>query len=153
VGTCVEVESELTLTTVVRTGRSARVDDGGGASEFVNRLGIRCRVAVPIIVEGCLWGSISAGTNREQFPADAEQRMAAFTELAGTAIANADSCAELAASRRRIVSASDDTRRRSSTGMPMPICPTSSGGTPGRGQETDHRSTRLLQPPYGRVSR
>src|SRR5438105_1389120 len=69
VGTCVEVESELTLTTVVRTGRSARVDDGGGASEFVNRLGIRCRVAVPIIVEGSLWGSISAGTNREQFPA------------------------------------------------------------------------------------
>jgi len=38
--------------------------------------------------------------------------MAAFTELAGTAIANADSRAELAASRRRLVAASDETRRR-----------------------------------------
>jgi PAS domain S-box-containing protein len=111
VGTRVELESELTLTKVVRTGRSAR-DDYGGASELVNRLGIRCSVAVPIIVEGSLWGSIAAGTNREQFPADAEQRMAAFTELAGTAIANADSRAELAASRWRIVAASDETRRQ-----------------------------------------
>jgi PAS domain S-box-containing protein len=111
VGTRVELESELPLTKVVRTGRSAR-DDYGGASELVNRLGIRCSVAVPIIVEGSLWGSIAAGTNREQFPADAEQRMAAFTELAGTAIANADSRAELAASRWRIVAASDETRRQ-----------------------------------------
>ncbi len=38
--------------------------------------------------------------------------MAAFTELAGTAIANADSRSELAASRRRIVAASDEARRR-----------------------------------------
>jgi signal transduction histidine kinase len=98
----------LALTTVIRTGRSARVDD----SEILKGWGIRCSVAVPIIVEGSLWGSIAAGTNREQFPADAEQRMAAFTELAGTAIANADSRAELAASRRRIVAASDETRRR-----------------------------------------
>jgi PAS domain S-box-containing protein len=112
VGTRVAPESELALTKVVRTGRSARVDDFGGASELVDRLGIRCGVAVPIMVEGSLWGSIAAGTNREQFPADAEQRMAAFTELAGTAIANADSRAELAASRRRIVAASDETRRR-----------------------------------------
>jgi PAS domain S-box-containing protein len=108
VGTHVELEWELALTTVIRTGRSARVDD----SEILKGWGIRCSVAVPIIVEGSLWGSIAAGTNREQFPADAEQRMAAFTELAGTAIANADSRAELAASRRRIVAASDETRRR-----------------------------------------
>jgi PAS domain S-box-containing protein len=116
VGSHVKLESELALTKVVRTGRSARVDDYSRASEFVNRrtqrLGIRCAVAVPIMVGGSLWGSIAAGTNREQFPADAEQRMADFTELLATAIANADSRDELAASRRRIVAASDEARRR-----------------------------------------
>ena len=116
VGSRVKLESELALTMVVRTGRSARVDDYSRASEFVNRrvqrLGIRCAVAVPIMVGGSLWGSIAAGTNREQFPADAEKRMADFTELLATAIANADSRYELAASRRRIVAASDEARRR-----------------------------------------
>jgi PAS domain S-box-containing protein len=116
VGSRVALESELALTTVVRTARSARVDDGTRASEFADRraqrLGIRCTVAVPIMVEGSLWGSIAAGTEREQFPADAEQRMAEFTELLATAIANADSRSELAASRRRIVAASDEARRR-----------------------------------------
>jgi signal transduction histidine kinase len=38
--------------------------------------------------------------------------MAKFTELAATAIANAESRSELAASRARIVAASDETRRR-----------------------------------------
>jgi PAS domain S-box-containing protein len=116
VGSRVKLESELALTMVVRTGRSARIDDYTRASEFIERraqrLGIRCTVAVPIMVGGSLWGAIAAGTNREQFPADAEQRMADFTELLATAIANADSRAELAASRRRIVTAADEARRR-----------------------------------------
>jgi PAS domain S-box-containing protein len=116
VGSRVKLESELALTMVVRTGRSARVDGYSGASEFVGRraqrLGIRCAVGVPIMVGGSLWGAIAAGTDREQFPADAEQRMADFTELLATAIANADSRAELAASRRRIVAAADEARRR-----------------------------------------
>jgi signal transduction histidine kinase len=64
------------------------------------------------MVEGSLWGSIAAGTEREQFPADAEQRMAEFTELAGTALANAQSRSELTASRARVVAASDQTRRQ-----------------------------------------
>ena len=38
--------------------------------------------------------------------------MAGFTELVGTAIANADSRAQLTASRARIVAAADDARRR-----------------------------------------
>lgn len=115
VGSRLKLESELALTRVVRTGRPARVDDYSHATESVTRrarrLGIHSAVAVPIMVGGSLWGSIAAGTEREQFPADAEQRMADFTELLATAIANADSRAELAASRRRIVAASDETRR------------------------------------------
>jgi PAS domain S-box-containing protein len=116
VGTRLQLESDMALTRVVRTGRSARVDDYSHASESlggrVRRLGIRCTMAVPIMVEGSLWGSIAAGTEREQFPPDAEQRMSEFTELAGTAIANADSRSELTASRARVVAASDDTRRQ-----------------------------------------
>jgi signal transduction histidine kinase len=45
-------------------------------------------------------------------PLGTEARLASFTELVATAIANAEGSAELAASRRRIVAASDDARRR-----------------------------------------
>jgi PAS domain S-box-containing protein len=116
VGTRLELDSDTAIATVLQTGRSARVDDFSTSSPPITdravRLGIRCSVAVPIIVEGALWGSIGTGTERGQFPADAEQRMADFTELLATAIANADSRAELAASRMRIVAASDEARRR-----------------------------------------
>jgi PAS domain S-box-containing protein len=116
VGTRLAIDSDTAIAKVLQTGRSARVDDFGDSSELViqraGRLGIRCSVAVPITVEGALWGSIGAATNRAEFPGDAEQRMVAFTELAGTAIANADSRNELAASRRRIVAASDEARRQ-----------------------------------------
>jgi signal transduction histidine kinase len=43
---------------------------------------------------------------------DTEVRMAQFTELVATAVANAESGAELAASRRRIVATADEARRR-----------------------------------------
>jgi signal transduction histidine kinase len=46
------------------------------------------------------------------FPEDTESRIADFTELVATAIANAESRAELAASRVRIVEAADGARKR-----------------------------------------
>jgi hypothetical protein len=56
---------------------------------------------------------IAAGSTLEQpLPADTEARLASFTELMATAIANAESRAALAASRARIVAAADETRRR-----------------------------------------
>jgi PAS domain S-box-containing protein len=116
VGTRLGLDSDTAMAKVLRTGRSARVEDLGASSgpiaERAERLRIRCSVAIPIIVEGALWGTIGAGTNRAEFPGDAERRMLEFTELAGTAIANADSRYELAASRRRIVAASDEARRQ-----------------------------------------
>jgi signal transduction histidine kinase len=45
-------------------------------------------------------------------PEDTERRMAEFTDLVGSAIANAQARADLMASRTRIVAAGDDTRRR-----------------------------------------
>jgi PAS domain S-box-containing protein len=109
-------EADSILTMVVRTGQPARIDDYSRASASLKlrarRLGVRCTVAVPVMVGKTVWGAVAAGTNREQFPADAEQHIAEFTELVATAIANADSRSQLAASRRRIVTAADQTRRR-----------------------------------------
>jgi len=51
-------------------------------------------------------------TRDEPLPADIETRLAGFTELAATAIANAEAQAALTASRARIVAAADQARRR-----------------------------------------
>ena len=116
VGSRWNLEPPLAMAAVLCTGRPARLDDytqaPGAYGERVRQLGTRSGVATPIFVEGRLWGGIGIGTGRERFPADTEQRMAGFTELIGTAIANADSRAQLTASRARIVAAADDARRR-----------------------------------------
>ncbi|HEY0572559.1 MAG TPA: DUF4118 domain-containing protein [Pseudonocardia sp.] len=110
-------EPPLALALALRTGRAARCDDysqaaGAFVDATVRRMGIRSSVAAPIVVDGRLWGAIVAGTRRESLPADTEQRIADFTKLIGTAVANADSRAQLAASRARLVAAADATRRR-----------------------------------------
>jgi len=104
---------------VFRTGRSVRIDDYHGVpgriAAFVREeLGVGASVASPIVVEGRLWGVLflHAKQTRQPFPRDAESRLMGFTELVATAIANAESRSELAASRRRIVAASDQARRR-----------------------------------------
>ena len=48
----------------------------------------------------------------DPLPGNAETRLAKFTELLATAIANAESRAELEASRARIVATADATRKR-----------------------------------------
>jgi GAF domain-containing protein len=116
VGSRWKPEPPLALAVALRTGRAARVDDysqaPGEYADAVRRLGLRSSVAAPITVEGRLWGAIVAGTRHGRFPTDTEHRMAGFTELIGTAIANADSRAQLTTSRARIVTAADDARRR-----------------------------------------
>lgn len=70
-------------------------------------------VAAAIVVADRLWGVIvAASTGRQPLPADTEARLARFTQLVATAIANAESRAELAASRARVVTAADEARRR-----------------------------------------
>jgi signal transduction histidine kinase len=116
VGVRGQVEPPGPIAAVVRTGRPARTDDFEAASpelkERVRRSGVRSSVVTPIVVEGHLWGVIVASSVRGLFPVDTEGRMLNFTELVATAIANAESRSELAASRARIVAASDETRRR-----------------------------------------
>jgi GAF domain-containing protein len=85
----------------------------GPLGAAAHETGIRTSVGAPILVGGLLWSLIAAGSILEQpLPADTEARLASFTELVATAVANAQSRAELMASRARIVAAADETRRR-----------------------------------------
>jgi signal transduction histidine kinase len=76
-------------------------------------MGVRSAVGAPIVVEDGVWGIMGVASSLEQpLPPDTEGRLASFTELLATAIANAESRAELAASRARIIAAADEARRR-----------------------------------------
>jgi signal transduction histidine kinase len=103
-------------TLVWETGRTARIDDYGNAAgepaDAARVRGIRSSVGVPITVEGRLWGHMSVASTQQRFPANTEARLGNFAELVATAIANAESQAQLTASRTRIVAAADNTRRR-----------------------------------------
>jgi signal transduction histidine kinase len=79
----------------------------------MRELDVRVAVASPIVVAGRLWGCIVAATRKARpLPAGSELRIGEFTELVATAISNVDARSELAASRARIVAATDDERRR-----------------------------------------
>jgi signal transduction histidine kinase len=118
VGTRWEFQPGMASAEVYRTGSSARVDamDWSSASGPVTapprRLGIVSSVGSPVVVEGRLWGAMIVASADGLLPSGLEGRLEKFTELVATAIANAESRSELAASRRRIVAASDQARRR-----------------------------------------
>ena len=118
VGISLKLREYLAPAVVQRTGRPAQVDEEAWSSRSgwwataLRQLGIRSMVASPITVEGRLWGVVNALLTRGPFPPGTADRMADFTELVATAIGNAESRAELAASRARIVAAADQTRRR-----------------------------------------
>ena len=102
---------------VAATGEPTRVDDWsdvpGPIAEFVrDQLKVRSSVGCPIVVEGRLWGALAVHSTDDRFPPDTEARLLNFCELAATAIANAESRAELGASRARVIAAADDARRR-----------------------------------------
>ena len=107
------------------SGLAARVRQTGraaGAGEYANRrgtfaaavreLGLHSVAGAPIIVDGAVWGLVTIASTDGPIPDHVRGRLAEFTELLGTAIANTQSRAELSASRARIVAAADGTRRR-----------------------------------------
>ncbi len=119
-----------TYCTVVATCRSSvpvgfrSRADGDSAGARVMRAGRPCRfstaagavagevVAVPILVEGQLWGGLATTTYGDPPPAVAEERLAEFTKLAAAAIANAENKEKLRASRARVVATADEVRQR-----------------------------------------
>jgi len=118
IGTRWDLDERLASAAVLRTGHSARVDNfsdqdvAGDAGEALRSLGVISSLASPIVVQGHLWGVVTISSRGDPLPPDTEKRLEKFTELVATAVANAESQSELAASRRRIVAASDESRRR-----------------------------------------
>jgi signal transduction histidine kinase len=116
-GTLVELESDSVAGRVRRSGQAVRIEgfDGreGTLARLVREMGIRSAVGAPIHVEGRLWGAVIASSESDDGWADgAEKQLADFAELVAQALANADAREQLAASRARIVDASDAERRR-----------------------------------------
>ncbi len=102
---------------VFETRRPSRIDDfeglPGEAAAAILEMGWRSAMGAPIWVEGRLWGVLVVYSDSEEpLPPDTERRLGEFTQIVATAIANADSRAELDASRARIVATADATRRR-----------------------------------------
>jgi signal transduction histidine kinase len=118
IGRIWSVESDSSaIGRVCRTGLPARADytrpAQGPVAAAARAVGARSSVGVPVVVDGTLWGVMAVGSREtDPLPADFEGRLAKFTELLATAIANAESRAELDASRARIVATADATRRR-----------------------------------------
>ncbi len=116
VGARLELDPDGVLAEVHRTGRTARFDTDDpaapGMPEVIRAERVRSALASPIVVEGELWGAITIGSRERPLAAGMERRLADFTELVATAIANLQARAELAASRARIAAAADEERRR-----------------------------------------
>jgi PAS domain S-box-containing protein len=102
---------------VQQTVAPTRVDDYEGITSqlagVIRQRGIRSEVGAPVLVDGRIWGALIAGTDEpDPLPAGSELRLARFSELIATAVANATTRSELVESRARIVTASDEARRR-----------------------------------------
>jgi signal transduction histidine kinase len=99
VGTRIRLGGRNVPTMVSRTGRAARIDDNadatGPAADLGREFGLRAGVGVPVRVEGKLWGVMLVASRAGPLPAGTEAQLAGFTELAATAIANAQARAEL----------------------------------------------------------
>src|SRR4051794_41141130 len=100
IGSRWQLDTPGLLATIRHTGRAARVEDyaqapGDGAGA-VRAAGMRSAVGSPIVVGGRVWGAIVLlSPRRASLPEDTGARLADFTELVATALANAESRAAL----------------------------------------------------------
>jgi signal transduction histidine kinase len=116
-GAVMLLDGETATAKVKRTNAPARVDsyehlDGLFAAEL-RAHGINGAISAPIVVDGRLWGAITASkSSTKTFPPDAELRLGKFAQLFALAIANAEAREQLAASRARLVEEALAERRR-----------------------------------------
>jgi signal transduction histidine kinase len=102
---------------VLHSGRRVRIDDTAtGPWRPALIAGLRdvgSVVGDPIVMDGRLWGLVMVTASRPgALSGQAEQRIAGFTELVATAVSNVQRRTDLLASRKRVVAASDQMRRR-----------------------------------------
>jgi GAF domain-containing protein len=104
VGARTDLDDSLASTVVYRTGHAARKDvssddvgAAGAIGDTLRGMQFYSTVAAPIVAGGRrLWGALTAVSTQASLPPDTEERLEKFGELVATAIANAESRAELA---------------------------------------------------------
>jgi signal transduction histidine kinase len=116
VGERLSLDGDSVAVRIRRTAGCARIDDyadvDGSTVARLRELGLRSGVGAPVNVDGTTRGALVIGSAREEpMPPETETRISDFADLVATAIANAETRAELKASRARIVAAADLARR------------------------------------------
>jgi GAF domain-containing protein len=94
------VDGDSVVGRVLREGRPCRIDDYSAATGAIGRRGrrhgIRSAAGCPIVVGGRPWGVVAvAKYDDTPLPSEAESRIAKFTDLVATAIANGEARAEV----------------------------------------------------------
>ena len=117
IGERLSLAGESVAAMIRDTGAPARMDSFDGATGTtaarVRALGLLSAVGAPILVDDGTWGALVIASSRpEPLPPQTEARIGDFADLVATAISNAETRAELTASRARIVTAGDQVRRR-----------------------------------------
>jgi PAS domain S-box-containing protein len=122
VGSRQDIGESLISGEVYRTGRAVRKDlkpedaddahDLGEMAQRVLAMGFSSIVGAPIVVEGRIWGLVTASSSHRTLPPNTEKRVESFCELVAVAIANAETRKALIVSRARIVAAGDEASRR-----------------------------------------
>ena len=101
IGSRWQLDTPGLLTTIRQTGRAARVEDyaqapDGDGAVAVRAAGMRSAVGCPIVVGGRVWGAIALlSPQSASLTDDMGARLADFTDLVATALANAESRAAL----------------------------------------------------------
>jgi PAS domain S-box-containing protein len=101
---------------VWESGQTMRFEPDGAIADHVRErllaLGITSTVLAPVYLSGRVWGVITVWVSEGRLAPETEERIAHFTSLVATALANTEARKELHASRARLVEAGDAERRR-----------------------------------------
>src|SRR4051812_1366826 len=99
-GTRWPLDGQTMIAQVQRTGRPARVEDytdvPGALAARARETGLNATAGAPIVVDGSVWGAIGAASPDAPLADQVEDRLAEFTELVATAIANSQAHEQLA---------------------------------------------------------
>ncbi|WP_443677446.1 GAF domain-containing sensor histidine kinase [Mycobacterium yunnanensis] len=117
VGERMPIDGDSITGRIRSSGSPARVDDysvlTGTIASRMRRLGMRSAVGSPVSVDGTVKGALMVGSGQDgPLPEGTEDRVCDFADLVSTAVSNAETKAELRASRARVVAAADQARRR-----------------------------------------
>src|SRR4051794_17271585 len=99
-GTRWPLDGQSMVAQVQRTGRPARVEDytglPGALAAGARESALNATAGAPIIVNGSVWGAMGMSSPDAPLPDHVEDRLAEFTELVATAIANSQAREQVA---------------------------------------------------------